>query len=155
MEVKPADSAYVVVGGGWAGCTVAARLSEDPAHSRSDVRSRWRELPRARILRQWCATPPLAPYVARRNYDPGASDAEIGACIRSSSESMFHPVGTARMGAVGDPMAVLDPRLRVRGINGLRVVDASAMPGIVRGHTMAPVLYIAERGCELIRREAD
>ena len=108
-----------------------------------------------RVAMRIAATPPLAPYVARRNYDPRASDAQIGASIRSNSESMFHPVGTARMGAVGDPMAVLDPRLRVRGINGLRVVDASAMPGIVRGHTMAPVLYVAERGCELIRREAE
>jgi choline dehydrogenase len=100
-------------------------------------------------------TNPLAPYTARRNYDPQASDAEIGASIRATSQSMFHPVGTARMGAVDDPMAVLDPQLRVRGIKGLRVMDASSMPGVVRGHTMAPVLYIAERGCELIRKEAD
>jgi choline dehydrogenase len=98
---------------------------------------------------------PLAGYTARRSYNPEASDAEIGASIRSTSQSMFHPVGTARMGAVDDPMGVLDPQLRVRGIEGLRVMDASSMPGIVRGHTMAPVLYIAERGCELIRTAAD
>jgi choline dehydrogenase len=98
------------------------------------------------------ATRPLAPYVARRNYDPQDSDAAIGARIRSSSQTMFHPTGTARMGATDDPMAVLDPQLRVRGIDGLRVADASSMPGTVRGHTMAPVLYVAERGCELIRQ---
>jgi choline dehydrogenase len=101
------------------------------------------------------ATKPLEPYMARRNYDPKASDEELGARIRSSSQTMFHPVGTARMGANDDPMAVLDPQLRVRGIKGLRVMDASAMPGIVRGHTLAPALYIAERGCALMRRDAD
>jgi choline dehydrogenase len=100
-------------------------------------------------------TKPLEPYMARRNYDPKASDEELGARIRSSSQTMFHPVGTARMGANDDPMAVLDPQLRVRGIKGLRVMDASAMPGIVRGHTLAPALYIAERGCALMRRDAD
>jgi choline dehydrogenase len=101
------------------------------------------------------ATKPLSPYVAHRNYDPQASDAEIGASIRSSSQTMFHPIGTARMGGANDQMAVLDAQLRVRGIEGLRVIDASSMPGIVRGHTLAPVLYIAERGCELIRQGAD
>ena len=98
------------------------------------------------------ATRPLAPYVARRNYDPQASEAEIETRILAGSQSMFHPAGTARMGDVDDPKAVLDPQLRVRGIDGLRVIDASSMPGIVRGHTMAPVLYIAERGCELMRQ---
>jgi choline dehydrogenase len=106
-----------------------------------------------RAAMRLAATKPLAPYVTRRNYDPQASDAEIGAHIRSSAQTMFHPVGTARMGAIDDPMAVLDPQLRVRGIAGLRVVDASSMPGINRGHTLAPVLYIAERGCELMRQE--
>jgi choline dehydrogenase len=108
-----------------------------------------------RVAMRIAATKPLAPYVARRNYDPQGSDADIGAAIRSSSQSMFHPVGTARMGATDDPMAVLDSQLRLRGIEGLRVIDASSMPGIVRGHTMAPVLYVAERGSELIRRGAD
>lgn len=100
------------------------------------------------------ATPPLAPYGERRNYDPKASDAEIVEFIRSNAATMYHPVGTARMGASNDRMAVLDPDLRVRGINGLRVIDASSMPGINRGHTMAPALYVAERGCELIKRQA-
>jgi choline dehydrogenase-like flavoprotein len=58
------------------------------------------------------------------------------------------------MGANNDRMAVLDSELRVRGINGLRVLDASSMPGINRGHTMAPTLYIAERGCDLIKGQA-
>jgi choline dehydrogenase-like flavoprotein len=73
-----------------------------------------------RVAMRIAATKPLAPYVARRNYDPRGSDADIGVAIRSSSQSMFHPVGTARMGATDDPMAVLDLQLRVRGIEGLR-----------------------------------
>jgi choline dehydrogenase len=55
---------------------------------------------------------------------------------------MYHPVGTARMGARDDARAVLDPELRIRGINGLRVLDASAMPGTIRGHTMAPLFTL-------------
>ena len=100
------------------------------------------------------ATPPLAPYGARRNYNPQASDEAIVEYIRSNAATMYHPVGTARMGANNDRMAVLDSELRVRGINGLRVLDASSMPGINRGHTMAPTLYIAERGCDLIKGQA-
>jgi choline dehydrogenase len=65
---------------------------------------------------------------------------------------MFHPVGTARMGSRDDDQAVVDPELRVRKLDGLRVLDASAMPGPIRGHTVAPTLYVAERGCEIIRR---
>jgi choline dehydrogenase-like flavoprotein len=67
---------------------------------------------------------------------------------------MYHPVGTARMGRADDPGAALDPQLRVRGVAGLRVLDASAMPGTIRGHTMAPTLYIAERGAALIRENS-
>jgi choline dehydrogenase len=107
-----------------------------------------------RAAMRLAATPPLAPYNARRNFDPDASDAEIGVAIRAHSQTMFHPVGTTRMGSAEDPLAVLDPQLRVRGIGGLRVLDASSMPGSVRGHTLAPALYIAEQGCELIRRQA-
>lgn len=63
---------------------------------------------------------------------------------------MFHPVGTNRIGGSDDALAVLDPHLCVRGVAGLRVLDASAMPCLIRGHTVAPVIYLAERGCELI-----
>lgn len=100
------------------------------------------------------ATPPLAPYTARQNYDPQATDAALAEFIRARAATMYHPVGTARMGAATDPLAVLDAQLRVRGVRGLRVLDASAMPGTIRGHTMAPVLYVAERGCALIRGRA-
>ena len=64
--------------------------------------------------------------------------------------TIFHPVGTCKMGRPDDPMAVLDSELRVRGIHHLRVVDASAMPIITSGNTAAPTMMIAQRAVELI-----
>jgi len=98
------------------------------------------------------ATHALTPYAARCDLHQNVSDDEIADWIRGNSGSMFHPVGTARMGDAQDPGAVLDPQLRVRGVTALRVLDASAMPDSIRGHTMAPTLYIAERGAALILR---
>ncbi|WP_309740553.1 GMC oxidoreductase [Chamaesiphon sp. OTE_20_metabat_361] len=77
------------------------------------------------------------------------SDREIGSYIRSACETMYHPVGTCKMGT--DPMAVVDPELRVHGIDGLRVVDASIMPKIVTGNTNAPTIAIAEKAADLIK----
>ena len=64
--------------------------------------------------------------------------------------TIFHPVGTTRMGRAADPMAVLDPHLRVHGIDGLRVVDAGAMPTITSGNTNSPTLMMAEKAAEWI-----
>ncbi|WP_328914609.1 MULTISPECIES: GMC family oxidoreductase [unclassified Streptomyces] len=86
---------------------------------------------------------------------PGAfdwSDESVTAVTRGYAETLFHPVGTCRMGS--DEDAVLDPRLRLRGVEGLRVVDASAMPSIPRGHTHAPTVMLAERAAELILTDA-
>ena len=62
----------------------------------------------------------------------------------------YHPSGTCRMGAVGDPLAVLDPKLRVRGIDGLRICDLSAMPNINAGNTNAPALMLGSRCADFV-----
>ncbi|WP_240508950.1 GMC family oxidoreductase [Streptomyces agglomeratus] len=89
---------------------------------------------------------PMAPY-------PGIVDDEaLARSVRESCETLYHPVGTCRMGS--DEGSVTDPGLRVRGVEGLRVVDASVMPRITRGHTQAPTVAIAEKAAELVREDA-
>ena len=79
------------------------------------------------------------------------SDADIGAYIRASAITVHHPLGTCKMGWAADPMAVVDPELRVLGTDALRVVDASVMPDLVGGNINAPVIMIAEKAADLIR----
>jgi len=103
-----------------------------------------------RIARRAFATPAFARYHARE-FAPGAavqSDAEIEAFIRSSGYTVHHPCGTCRMGS--DPQSVVDPELRLRGIEGLRVADASVFPSIVGGNTNAPTVMVAERAADFI-----
>ena len=96
----------------------------------------------------------LDPYRAGELF-PGPqvrSDEEIDTWVRAAAETIYHPVGTCRMGAEGDAMAVVDGDLRVRGLDRLRVVDASVMPTLVGSNTNAPTIMIAEKAADLIRR---
>lgn len=96
----------------------------------------------------------LAPFLAGRFMPPpGVEDeADIENYLREWSQSLYHPVGTCRMGQ--DEQAVVDDELRVHGIRGLRVVDASIMPTIVRGNTNAPTMMIAERAADMMLNES-
>jgi choline dehydrogenase len=87
---------------------------------------------------------PMAPWPGK------VDDAKLATFVREHAQTAFHPVGTCRMGS--DDAAVVDCELRVRGLDGLRVVDASVMPRIIRGHTHAPTIMIAERAADLIRK---
>jgi len=78
------------------------------------------------------------------------TDDELARLAGDIASTIFHPVGTTRMGRADDPMAVLDPHLCVRGIHGLRVVDAGAMPTITSGNTNAPTLMMAEKAARWI-----
>ena len=100
-----------------------------------------------RRMRAIGAEPPLRPFIAEE-LAPGAeaqSDAEIDAFVRSTAITLHHPVGTCRMGRDDDADAVLDDQARVRGVDGLRVVDGAAMPRVVRGPTNAPIMMMAEK----------
>lgn len=99
--------------------------------------------------------PILAEYRGEISPPPDATDAQIEKHIRENAISVFHPVGTAKMGRRDDPLAVVDQELKVIGVDGLRVADASVFPSITRGHTMAPTLFVAARAAEMIARDAD
>ena len=111
-----------------------------------------------RLTRRIAAQPALKPYHPDE-YLPGASipDNDEAALIKAAGDigtTIFHPVGTAKMGLPSDPMMVVDAALRVAGVEGLRVADASVMPAITSGNTNAPTMMIAEKGAALIRAAA-
>jgi len=106
-----------------------------------------------RLVRRIVAQSPLQRY-APQEHRPGLeaqSDAALLAAARSLGTTIFHPVGTAKMGLKTDPMAVVDEQLRVHGIAGLRIADASVMPTITSGNTNSPTMMIAEKAARMIR----
>ena len=109
-----------------------------------------------KLARKIAAQPALAPY-RPEEYKPGAhirSDEDLVVAAGDIATTIFHPVATARMGPADDAMAVLDERLRVRGISGLRVIDASAMPEITSGNTNSPTIMIATKGARMVLEDA-
>ncbi|MGQ9367998.1 GMC family oxidoreductase [Azospirillum sp. ST 5-10] len=106
-----------------------------------------------RMTRAIMGQPAVQPFVAREAL-PGparTADADLDAHIRATSITVHHPLGTCKMGPESDAMAVVGPDLRVRGVDGLRVVDASVMPDMPSGNINGPVVMIAERASDLIR----
>ncbi len=104
----------------------------------------------ARLTEAMLQSPALAPWRGKRYYPHDGSDAGLEAAIRSHADTIYHPVGTCRMGSDAD--AVTTPDLRVNGLQSLRVVDASVMPRLIGGNTNAPTIMIAERAADLIGR---
>src|SRR4029077_10834547 len=107
-----------------------------------------------RALRRIMAAPPMAPYI-EGEHEPGrdrASDEALLDYVRRRGSTVYHPTSTCRMG--NDPAAVVDARLKVHGIAGLRIVDASIMPVLVSGNTNAPTIMIGEKGADMILADA-
>jgi choline dehydrogenase len=106
-----------------------------------------------RLTRRIVAQPALARYQPEE-FKPGVqfqTDAELARLAGDIATTIFHPVGTCKMGRDDDPMAVVDSHLKVRGVAGLRVIDASVMPSITSGNTNSPTLMIAERAANWIK----
>jgi len=111
-----------------------------------------------RLTRRIAAQPALAPFHPDE-YLPGPAvrnddDAALLKAAGDIGTTIFHPIGTAKMGLASDPMMVVDDRLRVAGIERLRVIDASVMPTITSGNTNAPTMMIAEKGAAMLREDA-
>jgi choline dehydrogenase len=103
-----------------------------------------------RLARRIASAEPLARFVSHELLPGGdaVSDTELLRHLRERSQTLYHPIGTCRLGT--DELAVVDPQLRVRGLEGLRVVDASVIPALPRGHTNWPTVMVAERAARLI-----
>ena len=109
-----------------------------------------------KMMRKVAEQSALDPYRTTELF-PGKdvqTDEQIDAWIKTAAETIYHPVGTCRMGVKGDPMAVVDAELKVQGLQGLRVVDASVMPTLVGGNTNAPTIMVAEKAADMIRGKA-
>lgn len=130
---------------------VAPAIVPNYLTDREDVRSLIGSM---RIARDIVAAPELARYQPRemKPGDDAQTDDELIDFCRRTSQTAYHPIGTCKMGQ--DTMAVVDERLRVRGVDGLRVVDASIMPTLTSGNTNAPAIMIGEKGADMILEDA-
>jgi choline dehydrogenase-like flavoprotein len=105
-----------------------------------------------KLTRRLLDTPALRSLQKKDMFTEGVrTDDDIRAVLRERADTVYHPVGTARMG--NDPLAVVDPKLRVHGVEGLRVVDASVMPTLIGGNTNAPTIMIGEKAADMIKAE--
>ncbi|MFA7394536.1 MAG: GMC family oxidoreductase N-terminal domain-containing protein [Pigmentiphaga sp.] len=132
---------------------VAPRIQANFLEHAQDLETLARGLQAARRI---VASPAMARY-SGHEIEPGpqvSTSGDIEAAIRRQVLTAYHPVGTCKMGPASDPFAVVDPQLRVHGIDGLRVADASIMPTIIGGNTSAPAMMIGERCAEFILRPA-
>jgi choline dehydrogenase/4-pyridoxate dehydrogenase len=107
-----------------------------------------------RMVRAVAAQPAMREFIDKEIAPGSDADADIDALIRATGITVHHPIGTCKMGPATDPLAVVDAALRVRGVDDLRVVDASVMPDLVGGNINAPVIMIAEKAADLIRGRA-
>jgi choline dehydrogenase-like flavoprotein len=112
-----------------------------------------------RVARRIVAQPALAPYrpteyLPGEDVAPNDDEVRLAKAAGAIGTTIFHPVGTARMGLPSDPFAVVDERLRVIGLDGLRVIDASVMPTITSGNTNSPTIMIAEKGAGMVLEDA-
>ena len=146
-NLQPTSRGHVRIGSGSA--ADAPRITTNYLDTDADRRVAAAAL---RLTRSIVAAPALARH-APQEFKPGpqfSTDAELIQVAGDISTTIFHPVGTCKMGRADDPMAVVDSQLRVRGVTGLRVVDASVMPVITSGNTNSPTIMIAEKAAQLL-----
>jgi choline dehydrogenase-like flavoprotein len=144
--LNPRSRGYVAVGSPdpTAKPIIVHNYFDDPADLRTAIDG-------VRAVMEIARHEPLAACVGQPLFVPASdSDADIEAHVRETTQTLYHPVGTCRMGS--DATSVVDTELRVRGVDGLRVVDASVMPTVPSGNTNAPTIALAERAADVIRR---
>jgi choline dehydrogenase len=149
-NLRPTSRGHVRIASG--DSTVAPKITPNYLSTEADRKVAADSL---RLTRRIAAAPALQAY-SPEEFKPGPqfqSDEELARASGDIGTTIFHPVGTCKMGRVDDPMAVVDSELRVRGVSGLRVVDGSVMPFITSGNCNSPIIMIADRAADLIRAQ--